>query len=597
MAASRPVSLGGETVLKLFGIAVPGPLEEAVKACRQHLGTSWGFSALINLLYIAPSIYMMQVYDRVVPTSGKLTLLFLTLIVAFAMITQAGLETMRSRLLVRAGLRLDRLLSGDILGRLMAQTRPQNVGQAMREFDTLRQTLGGPAALAVFDAFWTPIYLVVATMIHPLLGLMTLVGGAVLFGLAVGNERATKPALMKANQANAMAYQSQDAAMANAEVVRALGMRDAIVNRQLIDRRQGLSLQAQAQFAGGRWSAASKFTRMFLQSVALGAGAYLAVERQISSGSIIAASILMSRALQPVEMLVSAWASVLQARSALTTLSGLYDKTASPHAHERTQLPAPKGEVEVEKVIVRAPGREDYLLKAVSFKLVPGETIGVVGASGAGKTTLARVVAGALVPDAGAVRMDGANMTDWDSDKLARHIGYLPQDSALLAGSIRDNISRFGRFVGEDAEALDADVVKAAQAAGVHELILKLPKGYDSVLGPMGRGLSAGQAQRVALARALYRDPVLLVLDEPNSALDADGEANLTRALQGAKARGATIMIVAHRTGILAGADRLMVLRDGAIERLGPKDEVLDKLAGKEPKPQGNVVRIEGTRP
>jgi ATP-binding cassette subfamily C protein len=293
-------------------------------------------------------------------------------------------------------------------------------------------------------------------------------------------------------------------------------------------------------------------------------------------------------------MLVSAWASVLQARSALTTLSGLYEKTTSPHQLDRTLLPAPKGEVEVEKVIVRAPGREDYLLKAVSFKLVPGETIGVVGASGAGKTTLARVVAGALVPDAGAVRIDGANMTDWDSDRLARHIGYLPQDSGLLAGSIRDNISRFGRYTGEDAEAMDADVVKAAQAAGVHELILKLPKGYDSVLGPMGRGLSAGQAQRVALARALYRDPALLVLDEPNSALDADGEANLTRALQGAKARGATIMIIAHRTGILAGADRLMVLRDGAIERLGPKDEVLDKLAGKEAKPAGNVVRIEG---
>jgi ATP-binding cassette subfamily C protein len=574
---------------------VPEPLEEAVKACKQHLWTAAGFSALINLLYISPSIYMMQVYDRVVPTSGKLTLLFLTLIVAFAMITQAGLETMRSRLLVRAGLRLDRLLSGDILGRLMAQTRPQNVGQAMREFDTLRTTLGGPAAIALFDFPWTPIYLIVATMIHPLLGALTLVGGLVLFGLAVGNERATKPGLMKANQANAMAYQSQDAAMANAEVVRALGMRDAIVNRQLIDRRQGLSLQAQAQFAGGRWTAASKFTRMFLQSLALGLGAYLAVERQISSGSIIAASILMSRALQPVEMLVSAWASVLQARSALTTLSGLYDKTKSPHQLDRTQLPAPKGEIEVEKVIVRAPGREDYLLKAVSFKLAPGETIGVVGASGAGKTTLARVVAGALAPDAGAVRIDGANMTDWDSDRLARHVGYLPQDSALMAGSIRDNISRFGRYVGEDAEAMDADVVAAAQAAGVHELILKLPKGYDSVLGPMGRGLSAGQAQRVALARALYRDPALLVLDEPNSALDAEGEANLAKALQAAKARGATIMIVAHRTGILAGADRLMVLRDGAIERLGPKDEVLEKLAGREPKPQGNVVRIEGS--
>jgi PrtD family type I secretion system ABC transporter len=569
-------------------------MEAAFKECRRHIMSAAFFSALVNLLYLAPSLYMLQVYDRVVPTQGVLTLVYLTFIIAFALWVLAQLEKVRSRLLVLAAMRLDRLLAGDILGRLMAQSRPMNTAQAMREFDGLRAALSGPAALAFMDAPWTPIYVIVAFMIHPALGAMTIVAGVLLFGLAVLNERATKPALMKAQQANAAAYASQEGAAQNGEVVRSLGMRRAVIARHLEERNIGQSLQTDAQFKGGQFSAYTKFFRLFLQSAALGLGAYLAIKGEISSGSIIAASILLSRALQPVEQLVGGWTQVIQARGALNTLSELFEKT-KPIDIDRTQLPTPMGAVELDRVVVRAPGREELVLKAVSLKIAPGESLGIVGASGAGKTTLARVIAGALAPDQGIVRMDGANYSDWDADALAEHIGYLPQDPSLMSGTVKDNISRFAAWRGMAIEKIDQLAVDAATKAGVHELILKLPKGYDTPLAPGGRGLSAGQAQRVALARALFGDPTLLILDEPNSALDAEGEASLLRSIQGAKARGATVLIVAHRTGILAGVDRLLVMRDGAIERLGPREEVLAKLAGK-PSPQtpANVIDMKG---
>ncbi|MBX3481450.1 MAG: type I secretion system permease/ATPase [Caulobacter sp.] len=580
--------------MKFFDVTLPAPMEAAFKDCRRHLASAAFFSALVNILYLSPSIYMLQVYDRVVPTQGQLTLVFLTLIIAFALACLAALETVRARLLVLAGLRLDRLLSSDMLGRLMAQSRPANTAQAMREFDGLRAALAGPAALAFMDAPWTPIYVIVAFMIHPALGALTIVGGVLLFGLAMLNERATKPDLLKAQRANAAAYASQESAAMNGEVVRALGMRRSVIARHLEERNIGQSMQTEAQFKGGRYSALTKFFRLFLQSAALGLGAWLAIKGQISSGSIIASSILLSRALQPVEQLVGGWTSVIQARGALATLGELFEKT-QPLDIDRTQLPTPLGAVELDRIVVRAPGREELVLKAVSLKIAPGESLGVVGASGAGKTTLARVIAGALAADAGTVRMDGANYSDWDADRLAEHIGYLPQDPSLLSGSVKDNISRFAAWRGMSPDKVDQLAVEAATLAGVHELILKLPKGYDTPLAPGGRGLSAGQAQRVALARALFGNPTLLILDEPNSALDAEGEASLLRAIQGAKARGATILIVAHRTGILAGVDRLLVMRDGAIERLGPREEVLAKLAGR-PAPQQapNVIDMKG---
>jgi ATP-binding cassette subfamily C protein len=366
----------------------------------------------------------------------------------------------------------------------------------------------------------------------------------------------------------------------------------------LADRRTGLDLSAKAQFTGGGYAAATRFTRMFLQSAALGLGAWLAVEKQISAGAIIAASVLLSRALQPVEQVVGAWTVVGQARGALNNLIKLFPNKGMEVSG--TRLPTPTGALALEQVAVRAPGEGPILLRGVSLRLSPGEVLGIIGPSGAGKTTLARLAAGAITPDAGTVRLDGANMTDWDGDRLGRHIGYVPQDSALIAGSIKDNISRFAVWAsegeadtkdqaGNGIAAIDAAVVAAAQAAGVHELILRLPSGYDTVLGAGGRGLSAGQAQRVALARALYGDPSLLVLDEPNSALDADGELALNQAILAAKSRGAAVMIVAHRTGILNIADRLLVLREGQVERIGPRAEVVAQMAAANnpPRPSG----------
>jgi ATP-binding cassette subfamily C protein len=589
--------------VKFLDAPLPPPLVAALRACRPHLMAAAVFSALINILLLAPTIYMMQVYDRVVPTEGRLTLLYLTLVVAFALGTQTALESVRSRLLTLAGLRLDRLLAGGILQKLMSAMAPGASAQGMREFDIVRQALSGPVAVAAFDIPWTPIYVLVAFMIHPALGAMTIVGGVVLVVLAVLNERATRARAREAFVAQSQAYASQEAAAANGEVVRALGMRGALRERQLADRRAGLDLSAKAQFTGGGYSAATKFTRMFLQSAALGLGAWLAVDKQISAGAIIAASVLMSRALQPIEQLVGSWGVVGQARGALNNLIKLFPAGRGLEV-SGTQLPAPSGALALEQVAVRAPGEGPVLLRGVSLRLTPGEILGVIGPSGAGKTTLARVAAGAMTPEVGVVRLDGANMTDWDGDRLGRYIGYVPQDSGLLAGSIKDNISRFAIWAGGDPAIVDAEVVTAAQAAGVHELILRLPKGYDTVLGAGGRGLSAGQAQRVALARALYGQPPLLILDEPNSALDADGEAALNNAILAAKARGATILIVAHRTGILNVADRLLVLREGQVEMIGPRAEVVAKMAAAAQaaaqapgKPGSTVTPLQAAKP
>ncbi|MEH0194948.1 type I secretion system permease/ATPase [Caulobacter sp. CCNWLY153] len=562
------------------------PLADVLRACRTHFVATAIFSALLNLLYLAPTLFMLQVYDRVVPTSGHLTLLYLTVVVAFALGTLAALDLVRARLMTLAGLRLDRLLAPVILRRLIASRAGS--AQGMRDFDLLRQALSGPTALAILDAPWAPIYVIIAFVVHPAIGALALAGSILLFGLALLNERATKASAKGALESQAAAYAAQDAAARNAEVVRALGMQRAMEARQLDQRSLGLDLAARAQMAGGGYTAVTKFVRLALQSLALALGAWLAIERQISSGAIIASSVLISRALQPVEQIVGAWGVVNQARNALSNILALLD--TSGDRPTGTTLPVPNGDVRLEQVMVRS--REgQFLLRGVSLNLVPGEILGVLGPSGAGKTTLAKITAGALTPDAGTVRIDQASYADWEPDRLGRLIGYLPQEPSLMAGSVRDNISRFAGSIGDDPGLIDTETVNAAKSAGVHELILRLPHGYDTELGLSGRGLSAGQAQRIALARALYGAPPVLILDEPNSALDGEGEAALANALIDARKRGCAIMIIAHRSGILGIADRLAVLREGQIEKVGPRDKVIAELNAMAGVPKPKAVK------
>ncbi|MBU2117657.1 MAG: ATP-binding cassette domain-containing protein, partial [Alphaproteobacteria bacterium] len=364
-----------------------------------------------------------------------------------------------------------------------------------------------------------------------------------------------------------------------AEVVRALGMRRAGIARQMRQRREAADRQADAQFTGGRYTGAIKFLRLLLQSLSLGGAAWLAVDGQLSPGAIIAASVLLTRAVAPIELLVGAWPSLVAARAGWKTLTDLFEGTADVDA-PTTALPAPRGRLALEALSIRLPGTEQPQVRGVSLTLEPGETLGVVGPSGSGKTTLARAIAGALKPTAGTVRLDGAEYEAREGDELARYIGYLPQVPSLFAGTIKDNVSRFSGATGTPPAEVDRLAVAAAQAAGAHEMILRLPDGYDTMLGPYGAGLSVGQAQRVALARALYGDPVLLVLDEPNSNLDQDGEAALMAAVRDAAARGAAVVIVAHRAGVLARVDRLLMLNGGAVVAEGPREQVLARMRG-----------------
>ena len=579
--------------MRLFWSKVPEILEPAVAACRGHFAIAAGFSALINILFLAPTIYMMQVYDRVVPTSGLVTLAWITAVVGIAIATLAALEAIRSRLMMRASMRLNRMLAGPILDRLMARRGTKagepSTAQAMRDFDALRGALGGPAATAVYDVPWTPIYVLVAFMIHPLLGIMVIVGGAILIALAAVHSRRSKPVEDAARRANAAAYAAQEASFRKAEIVRVMGMRRALVARHIEDRAAGLEASTGVQQSNNRYNAVVKFVRMLLQSLALGAGAWLAVEGQISSGAIIAASVLLSRALQPVEQMVRLWPSIVQARQAMASLAELFDATAAETA-PRTALPAPEGRLALDRVVVRSADGQALLLKNVSFTLAPGQICGVIGASGAGKTTLARVVAGALPPDLGEMRIDGAAIGDWDTDALAPHIGYMPQDCALLPGTVGENISRFAWAQPGGQEAIDRDVIAAAKAAGVHDLILALPAAYDTPIDEGGHRLSAGQTQRIALARALYRNPRLIVLDEPNASLDGEGEMALMRAIAAARAGGAAILIVAHRAAVLANADNLLLLGAGEVLQFGARNDVLAAL--KQASEAANVVPI-----
>jgi PrtD family type I secretion system ABC transporter len=577
----------------LFFKNLPVDLANGLKTCRPHFMSAWLFSALVNLLYLAPTLYMMQVYDRVVPTGGVMTLFWLTVIIAVAVGTLTALDGVRSRMMMRASLRLHNSLGQTILDRLFAR-RKGEAGkpvalQAMREFDTIRTTMTGPAMMAAFDVPWTPIYLIASFMVHPLLALIIVIGGVILTGLAIANERSSRVRAQVGMKANSAAYAAQDSLFSNAELIRSLGMRNALVSRHMIAREEGVIATTQAQLASTRYTSLVKFVRMFLQSLSLGAGAFLAINGQISSGTIIAASVLLSRALQPIEQLVGSWSGIVQARSAVESLSALFDETEESDA-PKMALPDPVGHIALTNVTLRNPQGTAFLLKGINLTLKPGEITGLIGPSGGGKSTLSRIIAGGLEPDAGEIRIDSASYADWDQDQLGKHFGYMPQDNALLSGSIAENIARFSINKSEDADAVALKIVDAAQLAGVHELILSLPGGYQATIGDPSFGLSGGQIQRIALARALYGRPKVLILDEPNSALDAEGEQALVAAIQTMKLNGSAILLVAHRSLALSHADRLVIMNAGAIEHEGPRQQVIDDM--REAASRRNVVNM-----
>ena len=565
-------------------VALTGPLTLAMRACRRHIRDAAIFSALVNILYLAPSIYMLQVYDRVVPTRGSFTLLMLTGIFLLAVVTIAGLDLIRTRLLVRAAVRLDRMLAGTIIDALLRSARTSGPRSAtiLREFDIFRQTATGPGMLALFDAPWSPIYVVVCFLLHPALGMMALVGSMLLLVISYLNERATNKPLKHASAAASGAYAGVDQMLAVSGVVHGLGMRKAMVARAVRERNFGAEMQTEASLKSSGYMAITKAARLMLQSLALGLGALLAIWGEVSVGTIFAASLLISRALAPIELITGAWRNVIQARAAHEAIADLFQEVGPERAH--MVLPPPLGSLEVTNIGIATISRDKPILVGISFKLEPGEMLGVVGPSGAGKSTLARALIGAQPLLTGTVRIDGASLDDWSDAQLARVVGYLPQVPSLFRGTIKENIARFETEL-QTVDSVDTEVVRAAMACGAHDFILRLPQGYETELGAHGAGLSVGQSQRIALARALYGQPKVVVLDEPNASLDAEGEAQLKGALVQLRERKVAVVIVAHRASVLENADKLLVLRDGRIEMFGTRQAVLSRLSDKSSSP------------
>lgn len=555
----------------------PKALREAMVACRQHMRFAALFSAGVNILYFVPSLYMMQVYDRVIPTRGELTLVFVSAIALFSLGCLAALDGYRQRVLSRMAARLDRLLSLPVV---LAQFGSRATGTAptgVRQLDTFRAAITGPGALALMDAPWAPLFLITVFLIHPILGIFVGLGAAILMTITIVSQSRLRSDLTAADRAAAVAAVRTEASAALSGTSRALGMQQALAVKHAAERSEASVRAFAATSAAASVGSITKLLRMVLQSGVLGLGAYLAIKGWMSPGTVFAASLLAGRTLQPVEQLVGGWRTLLQGWTAFQQLRAVL---ADNERNEvRTPLPAPAARLEVENLVVMAPDQRTPLVKGASFRVKPGEIVALLGPSGAGKSTLAQALVGALPAHGGVVRLDGADIRHWSSEPLGEHLGYLPQEVGLFEGSIADNISRFRLWRGEARDALGPRVVTAAKEAGAHDMILRLPGGYDTLLGPGGRGVSGGQAQRIALARALFDAPPLLVLDEPNAFLDGEGEQALLATLEGVRQRQGAAIVIAQRIGVLSACDRIILMRDGRIEMDGPRDQVLAGLA------------------
>lgn len=547
----------------------PDELKLALRQLRGAFVTVAVFSGFLNLMMLAPSLYMMQVYDRVLSSRNETTLLVLTVLILGAYLFMGALETIRSWVLIRVGARLDDALGMRVLGATFERVLRQpgnSTSQPLYDLATLRQTLTGPGLIALFDAPWAPVYLGVIILFSSELATFTLVGALVLVALTWLNEKLAKSSLAQAQKISMQGQRELSSHLQNAEVIEAMGMLGNIQRRWRQSHQQEIALQARASDRAAVMGNATKFVRVSMQSLALGLGALLVLEGRLTPGMMIAVSLLTSRALAPAEAVVAHWAALNAARSAYQRLRELLG--AFPARAAAMPLPAPTGQVVFEGVATAAPGSRQAIIKQISFTLQAGDSVAVIGASGAGKSTLARLLVGVWPALAGTVRLDGADLFRWSKQDLGPHIGYLPQDIELFDGTVAENIARFGDVNPEW-------VVLAAQRVGFHEQILRLPQGYDTPLGPGGASLSGGQKQRIALARALYGDPALVVLDEPNSNLDDAGEKALADAIRDLSSRGKTSVLITHRPSALTVANKLMVLRDGVVAAFGPREDVL----------------------
>lgn len=551
-----------------------GPVADALASCRSAFGVVGVFSLVINMLMLTGPLFMLQVYDRVLTSGSVPTLVVLGLLVAALYLFQGLLDGVRSRMLTRVGQRLDADLSGisfeAAVGRSLAPKPALQKAEPVRDLELLRQFLSSPGPVAIFDLPWMPIYLVLVFLLHPYLGLLAVAGAIVISAFVGLSEWTSRRPTAELSAASAKRGAQVQAGRSSIEAIAAMGMLKALRDRWEADGVEWLSLQRKAADRAATYSTIIKTLRFLLQSTVLGLGAWLVLQNEVSAGVMIAASIITSRALSPVEQAVAHWRPFLAARQALarlkTVLSGYGARVPE------TELPAPVASLDVTQAAVRPPSAQMPTAQGIAFSLSAGEGLGIIGPSGSGKSSLVRALVGVWPLAGGKIRLDGSEMHHWDRTVLGRSIGYLPQDVELLEGTIAENIARF------DPERSSEAVLEAARLADVHELIVRFPQGYDTPVGENGARLSAGQRQRIALARALYGNPFLIVLDEPNSNLDAEGDAALTQAIRSAREAGSIVIIVAHRPSAVAAVDKLLFMKDGRQGAFGPKEEVLAEV-------------------
>lgn len=541
-------------------------------------------SGVVNVLALTGSFFMLQVYDRVIPGRSVPTLVGLAVFAGTLFVFQGALELIRSRLLVRIGMALDARLSGQVyaaLMRLPLRTKLAGDGlQSLRDLDQVRSFMSSAGPTALFDLPWMPIYLAICFLFHFWIGMTALAGVIILFSLTLLAEIRTREPARKANSQAAARNTLAEATRRNVEVLQAMGFGSRIAERWSGINADYLDTNATASDLAGTLGTISKIMRMMLQSGILAIGAYLVIHQEATGGIMIASSIMMSRALAPIELAIAHWRGFVTARQAWARLTQLL--VLLPETATSVSLPAPKSALSVESISVTPPGERRMVVQDATFALEKGVGLGIVGPSASGKSSLVRAIAGIWLPVRGTVRLDGATLDQWSPEELGKHIGYLPQDVQLFDGTIAENIARF------EPQAPSDKILAAARAAGVHDLVIHLPEGYETRVGEAGSALSAGQRQRVALARALYGDPFLVILDEPNSNLDSEGEAALTVAIQGVRARGGIAIVVAHRPSALASLDQVLVMANGRIQAFGPKNEILNKIT----RPAGVPLKV-----